>query len=255
MHELEVKKEKKEISEPKSETEVLIDLLRTRRSERRFTGEQIPPKHIERILDVLKYAPSPENMQMWRYVVIREDQEMKKLLADIAQKLSSAVFGSFPYEATQGRLWYLPGYARPGIFEEMRDGSLFRYPEKADTVILGLGSESWQDAGIMYAMHIFGSVIVTMGMFSAWLVAHSMGYGCAWQAFPLADQRTQELICDKLGIPRTWIPVGTLNIGVIKGGPKSRRMLGPSRWPIDGCVFSERWGNPYVRLAFHKKEG
>jgi len=98
--------------------------------------------------------------------------------------------------------------------------------------------------------------VVAMGMFSAWLVAQSLGYGCAWQAFPFADQRTQELVCDKLGIPLgTWIPVGTLNIGVIEGGPKARRMLGPSRWPLDGTVFSERWGNPYVRLAFRKKEG
>lgn len=253
MHELEVKKEEKVVTEPKSETEVLIDLLRTRRSERRFTGDRIPDEHIERILDALRTAPSPENMQMWRYVVIREDQEMKKLLADTAQLISAAVFGSYPYEATTGRLWYLPSQNRAATYEEMKDGELFRYPEKADMVILGLGSESWHDAITTYPLHLFGSVVVAMGLMSAWLVAHSMGYGVAWQAFPLADQRIQELITDKLGIPRTWTPIGTLNIGVIEGGTAARRMLGPSRWPLEGVVFSERWGNPYIRLAFRKE--
>lgn len=252
----EIEKQKEEAKEePKSETDVLVDLLRTRRSERRFTGERIPDEHLEKILDVLRYAPSPENMQMWKYIVIREDDKMKKLLADTAQVISATVFGSYPYEATTGRLWYMPSQNRAATFEEMRDGSLFRYPEKADVVILGLGSRSWQDASIMYDMTLFGSVVVAMGMFSAWLVAHSLGYGCAWQAFPLADDRIQELICDQLGIPRTWQPVGTLNIGVIEGGAAARRMLGPSRWALDGTVCSERWGNPYERLAFRKKEG
>jgi len=244
-----------ETTEPRSETDIVVDLLRTRRSERRFTGERIPDAHLEKILDMLRYAPSPENMQMWRYVVIREDQEMKKLLADTAQVISSTVFGSYLYEATTARLWYIPPQNRASTFDEMRDGSLFRYPEKADAIIVGFGSESWQDASIMYDMTLFGSVVVAMGMFSAWLVAHSMGYGVGWQAFPLADDRIQELICDKLGIPRTWHPIGTMNIGVIEGGTSARRMLGPSRWPLDGTVFSERWGNPYVRLAFQDKEG
>jgi hypothetical protein len=29
-------------------------------------------------------------------------------------------------------------------------------------------------------------------------------------------------------------------------------MLGPSRWPLEGSFYAERWGNPYVRLAFRE---
>jgi nitroreductase len=59
----------------------LLEAIKTRRSVREFTSQRIPDEHIEMILDAARYAPSPENLQMWRYVVIREDQEMKDLIA------------------------------------------------------------------------------------------------------------------------------------------------------------------------------
>jgi hypothetical protein len=98
----------------------------------------------------------------------------------------------------------------------------------------------------MYSNELCGSVVVAMGVLSMWLVAHSMGYACAYQAVPFADKRHVEFICDKLGIPRTWTPLAAFCIGV----PEKPRMLGPSRWPLEGSFYSERWGNPYTRLAF-----
>ncbi|MFX1319844.1 MAG: nitroreductase family protein [Promethearchaeota archaeon] len=227
-------------------TSQLIELIRMRRSIRHMTGERIPDEDLELILDAARYAPSPENMQMWRYVMIRDDKEMKRIIADISQEAARYVFGNYPYEATQGRLWYMPDASRPGTYEEMRDGSLFRYPEKADAVIVCCASESWHDSPAMYSNELCGSVVVAMGVFSMWLVAHSMGYACAYQAVPFADKRHVEFICDKLGIPRTWTPLAAFCIGV----PEKPRMLGPSRWPLEGSFYAERWGNPYTRLAF-----
>jgi hypothetical protein len=43
--------------------------------------------------------------------------------------------------------------------------------------------------------------------------------------------------------------VATLSIGV----PKRPRMMGPSRYPLESVFYSERWGNPYVRLAFREE--
>jgi nitroreductase len=227
----------------------LQEAIKTRRSVREFTGERIPDEHIEMILDAARYAPSPENLQMWRYIVIREDQEMKDLIAEISVEATREIFGAQPYEATAGRLWYLPDHARPKEFEDMRDGSLFLYPKYSDTVVIGFGSEVFHDSKLPYAMELFGSVVVAMGLLQMWLVAHSMGYGCGWMAAAISDGRHKELLCDKLGVPRTWEPIGVLCIGV----PKEKRMLGPSRFPMEGVMYSERWGNPYRRLAFRKE--
>ncbi len=48
--------------------------IRERRSIREFTGEKIPDDHIELILEAARHAPSPENMLMMRFIVIRDDQ-------------------------------------------------------------------------------------------------------------------------------------------------------------------------------------
>ncbi len=241
---------KAESSALSQSTNQLVELIRMRRSIRHMTGERIPDEHLELILDAARYAPSPENMQMWRYVIIREDSDMKRLIADISQEAARYVFGNFPYEATQGRLWYMPDARRPGTYEEMRDGSLFRYPEKADAVIICCASESWHDSTAMYSNELCGSVVVAMGVLSMWLVAHSMGYACAYQAVPFADKRHVEYICDKIGIPRTWTPLAAFCIGI----PEKKRMLGPSRWPLESSFYSERWGIPYQRLAFRKQK-
>jgi nitroreductase len=227
----------------------LQEAIKTRRSVREFTGERIPDEHIEMILDAARYAPSPENLQMWRYIVIREDQEMKNLIAEISVEATREIFGAQPYEATAGRLWYLPDHARPKEFEDMRDGSLFLYPKYSDTVVIGFGSEVFHDSKLPYTMELFGSVVVAMGLLQMWLVAHSMGYGCGWMAAAISDGRHRELLCDRLGVPRTWEPIGVLCIGV----PKEKRMLGPSRFPMEGVMYSERWGHPYRRLAFRKE--
>jgi nitroreductase len=110
---------------------------------------------IEKILDAARYAPSPENMQMWRYIVIREDQEMKDFIAEISMEMTRQIFGAQPYELTQGRLWYLPDHARPREFEDIRDGSLFT-------------SESFHDAHFLYELHLFGSVVVAMKLLQTW---------------------------------------------------------------------------------------
>jgi nitroreductase len=231
-------------------TNQLVELIRMRRSIRHMTGERLPDEDLELILDAARYAPSPENMQMWRYVVIRDDQEMKRIIADISQEAARYVFGNFPYEATQGRLWYLPDANRPSTYEEMRDGSLFRYPEKSDAVIVCCASETWHDSTAMYPNELCGSVVVAMGVLNMWLVAHSMGYACAYQAVPFADKRHVEFICDKIGIPRTWTPIAAFCIGI----PEKPRMLGPSRWPLEGSFYAERWGVPYQRLAFRNQK-
>jgi nitroreductase len=229
-------------------TDKIVELIRTRRSIRHMTGARIPDEDLELILDAARYAPSPENMQMFRFIVIRDDQEMKRVIADISQEAARYVFGNFPYEATQGRLWYMPDASRPGTYEEMRDGSLFRYPEKADAVIVCCASETWHDSTATYPNELCGSVVVAMGVMNMWLVAHSMGYACAYQAVPFADQRHVEFMCDLLGIPRSWTPIAAFCIGVAD----EPRMLGPSRWPLEGSFYAERWGNPYVRLAFRE---
>ncbi|MEM2144460.1 MAG: nitroreductase family protein [Candidatus Jordarchaeaceae archaeon] len=230
--------------------ERLEDAIRVRRSMRRYTGERIPDEDLERILDAARYTPSPENMQMYRFVVIRDDQEMKNLIADLSKEAAKETFGMYPAELTQGRIWYIPPDRRPWTFTEMRDGSLFDYPRYADVVIIGCGSESFHDSPIFYHQKLYGSICVGMAIYAMWVMATSLGYAAGYEAFPIMDPRRMELIADRLGIPRNWDPVATLSIGV----RAEERMIGPSRIPMEGLFYKERWGNPWIRKAFLEDE-
>ena len=124
--------------------------VRSRRSIREFTGAKIPDEHIELILEAARHAPSPENMLMIRLIVIRDDQETKEFLADIAHENAQTVFGTSRFEITSGRNWYIGDEFRAAVFSRLRDGKLFRYPEKSDTVIIVCASHAWHDATKLY---------------------------------------------------------------------------------------------------------
>ena len=227
-----------------------IDPVRSRRSIREFTGQKIPDDHIELILESARHAPSPENMLMIRFIVIRDDQETKEFLADIAQENAQTVFGSAPFELTSGRNWYVADPFRAAIFSRLREGELFRYPEKSDTVIIVCASDAWHDATKLYPNELFGSVTAGMAILSMWMVASAMGYGCGYEALVCSDPRYTELIRDRLGVPPIWTPLTAFCIGV----PVAARHLGPSRPPLEGLMYDERWGNPYRRMAFKKED-
>jgi nitroreductase len=224
--------------------------VRSRRSIREFTGGKIPDEHIELILEAARHAPSPENMLMIRLIVIRDDQATKDFLADIAHENAQTVFGNSPFELTSGRNWYIGDEFRAAVFSRLRDGKLFRYPEKSDTVIIVCASHAWHDASKLYPNELFGSVVAGMAIQNMWMVATAMGYGCGYEALVCSDSRHTQLIRDRIGIPPMWAPLTAFCIGV----PVSTRHLGPSRPPLEGLLYDERWGKPYRRIAFRKKE-
>jgi hypothetical protein len=83
-----------------------------------------------------------------------------------------------------------------------------------------------------------------------WMVATAMGYGCGYEALVCSDSRHTQMIRERLGVPPIWTPLTAFCIGV----PISTRHLGPSRPPLEGIMYHERWGKPYTRLAFREKE-
>jgi nitroreductase len=230
----------------------VFEAIYSRRTIRDFKkGEKIPNEVIERIIDAGRQAPSPENVQPWKWIVIR-DQESKKLLADLAQETSSSAFGTARYEMPADRLWYIPPEARVDTVEGMFDGSLFRYPENADVVLLSCTSEQYYDLqAVPGSMIEICIAAFAMAMQNMWLAATALGLGAGWDSFPcIGDERRRDLIYKHFGIPYGWRPITAFCLGV----PAKGRALGPTRYPFEGVAFSEYWGKPYVRAALQKKK-
>jgi nitroreductase len=78
------------------------EIVRNRRSTRRFKEEPVPPESLSRILDAGRWAPSGGNIQPWRFVVIT-DKDIKGKIAEVCTKSSSEAWRSFS-KAMEGYL-------------------------------------------------------------------------------------------------------------------------------------------------------
>lgn len=64
-------------------TEPFFDVIKTRRSIRRYKPYDIPNSDLEKILDTARLAPSTNNSQSWRFIVVK-DPQVKALLGQPA---------------------------------------------------------------------------------------------------------------------------------------------------------------------------
>jgi len=59
------------------ESDILLDVIKKRRSVRRFDGAAIPKEAMEQILEAGRWAPSGANAQPWRFIVVAEKENLK----------------------------------------------------------------------------------------------------------------------------------------------------------------------------------
>lgn len=59
----------------------IFDLIRTRRSIRKFTGQDVSDEIIDRIIEAGTWAPSGMNNQPWRFAIIRDGSVKTRISA------------------------------------------------------------------------------------------------------------------------------------------------------------------------------
>ncbi len=61
-------------------TNDLFEVIKKRRAIRRYKAHRIPRDHLKKMLDAARLAPSANNNQPWRFIIV-EDEKTKELLA------------------------------------------------------------------------------------------------------------------------------------------------------------------------------
>ncbi len=61
--------------------ESLLELVRKRRTNRRFRPDPVPDEYITKIVDVARWAPSGFHTQSWEFVVVRKKDVKDKIVA------------------------------------------------------------------------------------------------------------------------------------------------------------------------------
>ena len=67
----------------------LLDLIRTRRSIRRFTAQPVNRDSILKLLEAARWAPSNHNRQPWRFIVVEDAAQMQALAQNVTRAISA----------------------------------------------------------------------------------------------------------------------------------------------------------------------
>lgn len=121
----------------------LMEAIKTRRSIRRFRETPVPENLLKEVLNAARLAPSADNAQPWKIIVVR-DEQMK-------QKVTQAC-----------------------------NGQKFLVQAPIVLVVCGIPEDAFQTVGGYMSSHVIDASIA---LDHVTLAAHSLGLGTCWVAW------------------------------------------------------------------------
>jgi len=191
----------------------ITELVKSRRSIRRFKSTKVSREFMNAILDLARWSPSAHNAQPWRIIVIDND-EVKKRLA-----------------TKMGEAW---------LFDMLKDGvpkeeaekivkveSLDRITKSPIVIIACLtmvDMHKYLDARRRKAEYLMATQSVAAYIQTLLLLAHHYGLGACWICAPLFCQKT---VKEVLRLPEEFEPQSMIILGYAdeKPQPTPRKSL------------------------------
>lgn len=220
-----------------SETYNLLDatmkVIQDRRSIRNFTEEPVSDQDLDMILEAARQAPSGENAQPWRFIIVK-DEGMRKKMGAIAGGGSGRRFtAEFVTKKMQERFSNLEDEAKKqAAFQKLTSGQVSAFMADAPVNIVVCGKKDVWDTPYDTSAAIENML----------LMVTALGLGACWVIAPCIDIRDEERIKALLDIPEGYKAVSILSVGHPARYPRPRPRL-----PINELVFKEKWGVAYYK--------
>ncbi len=189
----------------------LADLIKSRRSIRRWQDKPVPEELLLKAIELATWAPNGGNQQNWRFYVILNQNTITKI-ADAVYN-SANLISSFPAAEKLGaaaRIREGAGFFRSAPAAIAVAAS--RYQSIVDQVLAAEEMKEAKAARIREWRNIADSRIQSVSSSIAYLllVLHQMGLGAVWMTGPM---QVKEEIEKLLKVPKemdvvTFIPVG-----------------------------------------------
>lgn len=188
----------------------LADLIRSRRSVRKYQDRPVVRENIEQIIEAASWAPSPHGRQPWRFVILTRP-EVKAQLAEqmgstwqqnLEMDGQNAEIVNIRLEKSRQRIYNAPVIIIPCLYLEDLD----RYPD-----------ENRQADETTMAIQSLGAAIQNM-----LLMAYDLGLDSGWMCAPLF---CPEVVCDALNLDRRLIPHALITLGYAAADPQRRGRL------------------------------
>ena len=211
-----------------------LDVLVSRKSIRRYKPDPIPDEMIDKILEAARWAPTGENYQPWRFIVIR-DQETRNKIGDLSKQGSGSRMTA----------WYCLGELQQrfeGIEDPVRRAEVLRFMYSGE--VSEFSKQAPMIIAIIGDLHV-GSVDVPYDLCAAienmLLEAHALGLGACWVHGPVASTRDAKRFKDILKIP-TGMGEYKVIAYLAFGWPKEARKHPRPKLPLEDMVYWEEFG-------------
>jgi coenzyme F420-0:L-glutamate ligase / coenzyme F420-1:gamma-L-glutamate ligase len=175
-----------------------VDILRQRRSIRRYQDRPVMKETIAQLLTAATWAPSAHNRQPWRFVVIEQRESKERLAASMGAQLRRdlAADGLPPLaiEKDATRSYKRITGAPVLILLCLTLADMDRYPDerrRRNEMMMAVQSVAMAGQNLM-------------------LAAHSFGLGACWLCAPLF---CPEIVKQVLDLAEDWRPQGLITIG------------------------------------------
>ena len=227
-----------------AETYTLADatmkVIQDRRSVREWTDEPISEQDLQMILEAGRLAPSGENAQPWRFIVVRDAETRQKMGALAGGGSGRRFTAEFVTHQMQERFANLQDEAKKkAAFEKLTSGQVSAFLANAPLNIIVCGKKDVWDTPYDTSAAIENML----------LMVTALGLGACWVIAPCIDIRDEERLKALLGIP-----TGFKAISIISIGRPTRPHRPRPRIALDQLVFSEKWGEPYYPQDAERKE-
>jgi nitroreductase len=208
-----------------------MKVIQDRRSIRDYSDEPVSEKDLKMILDAARQAPSGENAQPWRFIVVR-DETTRKRLGAIARGGSGRRFtAEYVTKKMEERFSSMEDQAKKkAIFEKLTSGSVSAFLAEAPVNIVVCGKKDVWDMPYDTSASIENML----------LMATALGLGACWVIAPCIDIRDEERLKELLDVPEEFKVVSIIAVGHPSRQPKQR-----PRMALHELVFSEQWDKAY----------
>jgi len=213
--------------------EATMKVIEDRRSIREWTDEPISEQDLAMILEAGRQAPSGENAQPWRFIIVRDAETRKKLGALAGGGSARRFTAEFVTNQMQERFTNLQDEAKKkAAFEKLTSGQVSAFLANASLNIVACGKKDVWDMPLDTSAAIENML----------LMVTALGLGACWVIAPCIDIRDEERVKALLNIPE-----GFKVVSVISVGRPTRPHRPRPRMPINQLVFLEKWGDPYYK--------
>lgn len=213
----------------------LSEVLHERRATPHFDSTPIPNEDLKKIIDAGLEAPSGYNLQPWRFIVVRDPEQRKRLQAAAmgqpkVGEASAVIVACGDPE----------GWSKGDLEEMLRMGNEHGFPESgnegARNAVTGLLSgKAGSAAGIDQDIRIWLNRHVMIAFTTMMWMAEVLGYDTA----PM-EGFFEDKVKETLGIPASIKVIALLGIGHRTGNDKPYG----GRFDTARTVFGEKWGEP-----------